>query len=87
MKTLKFYLTVVATCFLLMSFKVDKKSPTTEQNCEEYATNAANEEYEWFNGGLLPNWNYWQNSYNHYLAYCQNYSAAGYTVLEPVFID
>jgi hypothetical protein len=57
-----------------------------EQNCNEYASNAANEEVGWFENFVTQGQAY-INSYNYWLGFCEGASAGGAIVLEPVFIE
>ena len=57
-----------------------------EQDCSEYASNAADKEVGWFRN-IITGGEAYINAYNYWLGYCEGASAGGAIVLDPVFID
>lgn len=90
MKNLLFTLVFI----LIGSFVFASNADTTsdfeiivlDQDCNEYASNAADAEVGFWENFLTQGQAY-MNSYNFWQGYCEGASAGGSTVLDPVFIE
>ncbi|MFD2916967.1 hypothetical protein [Psychroserpens luteus] len=68
------------------NFAINYEKTIFQQDCNEYAANAADQEVGFWENFLTEGQAY-MNSYNYWQGYCEGASAGGATVLDPVFID